>query len=105
MQIFNCIIIILLIHIYEIYSLNIALLDLIDITSDEIGMNDLLKSILQSFVTFNITHNIYNLSLSKECITKLNSTYFLVDNYEGKSYRNQRKINKTLYFYTKLFLS
>ena len=105
MLIINCIYIILLIHIHEAFSLNNPLRKLIDITNDEIGMNDLLKSIVRTFIASNVSEKIFNLSLSDQCVSKLNGTYFLVDDFDGKSYRNQRRINKTLYYYSKLFLS
>ena len=67
-------------------------------------MNELLKPLIQSFISTNITL-IDNLSLTEKCYSKLNNTYFLTKNVTSRRWIMQRNIRKTLYYYTKLFFT
>ena len=95
-------IITLLLLLFQINSLDLSFLNLYNVIKDEIGLNEVLRPLIQSFISSNIS-NIKNLSLNEACESKLYNTYFITDNYMEKS--KKRKIDRGLYYYYKLFFT
>ena len=85
----------------KIYSLEPTFINFNYILNREMGINDLLKPIIISLLSTNMT-TINNLNISETCKSKLNRTYFSTNNYTY-NWRNWRNIERSVYYYSKLF--
>ena len=90
---------------YLLYILLIKIIISIDSDSikEQLESNILLKSIIQSYLSSNYSI-IDNLSLSEQCISKLNNTYYITKNlYDDNVEKNRNDTKISLYYYNKLF--
>ena len=85
----------------KIYSSEPDFVNFNYVLNREMGINDLLKPIIISLTSANIT-TINNLDISEKCKLKLNRTYFATNNYTY-NWRNWRNIERSVYYYSKLF--
>ena len=86
-----------------IISIDYSFLELSDSINEQLETNILLKSIIQSYLSSNYS-NIDNLSLSEQCILKLNNTYYITKNLSDDNVEKNRNDTKiSLYYYNKLF--
>ena len=93
-----------LLLIYHIISLDFSYVNFNYLLDKEMGISEFYKIILESLTLTNIT-SINSLNINEKCMSKLNNTYFLTTNFTDENWINRRKIDKELYYYTKLFLS
>lgn len=87
-----------------IISIDLSFLDLSDSINEQLESNYiLLKSIIQAYLSSNYSL-IDNLSLSKQCLSKLNNTYYKTKNlYDDNVEKNRNDTKISLYYYQKLF--